>query len=208
MINSDIKNTLKTFTRRIIAVVVVGAISLPVVAGKHRGNTYDNATYDYAHVVTVEAVVESYQVNQPIEQCWNEKVATRQHYSYKQNTRSKSRTPEVLGAIIGGLIGNQVGKHGGGNARDVATVAGAVLGGSIGRDSKNSNRRNHDRYDDRYQSLGYETVERCEVKDSYITKEQVVGYSVAYKYRGDMFYTQMSEHPGDKIKVKVTVNPV
>jgi len=51
-------------------------------------------------------------------------------------------------------------------------------------------------------------VQRCEVKDSYITKKQIVGYDVAYKYRGNVFYTQMSERPNDKIKVKVTVNPV
>jgi uncharacterized protein YcfJ len=122
---------------------------------------------------------------------------------------SKSRTPEVLGAIIGGVIGNQVGKRGGGKARDVATVAGAILGGSIGHDVKNNNRRyDSSRYDDRYQTTRYQTVQRCEVKDSYVTKEEIVGYDVAYKYRGNVFHTQMNQHPGDKIKVKVTVNPV
>jgi uncharacterized protein YcfJ len=210
---SDTKTPRKTFTRSLIAAVVIGAISLPVVAGKSRSNSnYDNATFDYARVVTVDPVVETYQVNQPIEQCWDEKFATQQYYSPNQRARNKSRTPEVLGAIIGGLIGNQVGKRGGGKARDVATVAGAVLGGSIGRDTKSNNYRsrnnNSHRYDDRYQRTRYQTVERCEVKDSYVTKEQIVGYDVAYKYRGDVFYTQMSEHPGDKIKVKVTVNPV
>jgi uncharacterized protein YcfJ len=209
---SDTKNTRKTFTRSLIAAVVIGAISLPVAAGKNRSNSnYDNATFDYARVVSVDPVVESYQVNQPIEQCWDEKIPTRQRYSQNQRSRSKSRTPEVLGAIIGGVIGNQVGKRGGGKARDVATIAGAVLGGSIGRDTKNNNYRNgnsnYDRYDDRHQT-SYQTVQRCEVKDSYITKEQIVGYDVSYKYRGNVFYTQMSEHPGDKIKVKVTVNPV
>jgi uncharacterized protein YcfJ len=41
-----------------------------------------------------------------------------------------------------------------------------------------------------------------------VTKEEVVGYDVAYKYRGSVFHTQMADHPGNKIKVKVTVDPV
>lgn len=209
MNNSDTKNTRKTFTRSLIAAIVIGAISLPVAAGKNRGYNYDNATFDYARVVSVEPLVETYQVNQPIEQCWDEQVSTRETYPRNRHPNRKSRTPEVLGAIIGGVIGNQVGKRGGGKARDVATVAGAILGGSIGHDVKNSNRRyESSRYDDRYQPARYQTVQRCEVKDSYITKEQVVGYDVAYKYRGNVFHTQMDQHPGDKIKVKVTVNPV
>jgi len=216
MTNLNTKNTRKTFTRSMIAAIVVGAISLPVAAGKHRGHSnYDNATYDYARVVNVNPVVETYQVNEPVEHCWNEKVAVRDRgYDrpryYDKQYKNKSRTPEVLGAIIGGVIGNQVGKRGGGKARDVATVAGAVLGGSIGRDVKHKNNRRYSErhYNDGYHTTRYETVKRCEVKDSYVTKEQVVGYDVAYKYRGDVFYTKTSERPGDKIKVKVTVNPV
>jgi uncharacterized protein YcfJ len=217
MTNSDTKTTRKTFTRSLISALVIGAISLPVAAGKNRNiSNYDNATFDYARVVSVDPLVETYQVNQPIEQCWDEQVSTQQRYPRNRYPNSKSRTPEVLGAIIGGVIGNQVGKRGGGKARDVATVAGAILGGSIGHDVKNNNRRSHrrnqssnyDRYDDRYQNARYETVQRCEVKDSYVTKEQIVGYDVAYKYRGNVFHTQMNQHPGDKIKVKVTVNPV
>ncbi|MBL4673121.1 MAG: glycine zipper 2TM domain-containing protein [Arenicella sp.] len=209
MNNSDTKNTRKTFTRSLIAAVVIGAISLPVAAGKNRNmSNYDNATFDYARVVSVDPLIETYQVNQPIEQCWDERVSTRQRYPQNLHPKNKSRTPEVLGAIIGGLIGNQVGKRGGGKARDVATVAGAILGGSIGHDVKNNNRRNHDRYDERYQTARYQTVQRCEVTDSYVTKEQIVGYDVAYKYRGNVYHTEMNQHPGDKIKVKVTVNPV
>jgi len=208
MTNLNSKKAAKTLTRSLIAAVVVSAISLPVAAGKHRGNAaYDNATYDYARVVTVDPVIERYQVNEPIKQCWNEKVAVRHSdYDRPRHYKNKSRTPEIVGAIIGGVIGNRIGKRGGGNARDVATVAGAVLGGSIGRDVKHRNNRRHS--GNHYESTRYKTVERCELQDSYVTKEQVVGYDVAYKYRDNVFYTQLNEHPGDKIKVKVTVNPV
>lgn len=210
---ANTNNTRKTFTRSLIAAVVVGVISLPVIAAKHRGNaSYDNATFDYARVLTVDPVIEQYQVNEPSEHCWDETVSRGgSGHSGNGYARSKSRTPEVLGAIIGGVIGNQIGKHGGGRSRDVATVAGAVLGGSIGRDVKHNNRRanrHSDGNNDYYQNTRYETVQRCEIRDSYVTKEQVVGYDVAYKYRGDVFYTQLNERPGDKIKVKVTVKPV
>ncbi len=202
MTKLNTKRTRKTLTHSLIAAVVVSAISLPVVAAKYRDKAaYDNATFDYARVLTVDPVIERYEVNEPVEQCWNERVRS---YSHNDRYRNKSRTPEVLGAIIGGVIGNQVGKNGGGRSRDIATVAGAVLGGSIGRDIKHKKRRHHDRYE----TARYETVQRCEVKDSYVTKEHVIGYDVAYKYRGDVYHTQLDQRPGDKIKVKVTVNPV
>jgi len=200
-----------SFTRSLIAsavlVTTVGAAAIPASAGSYRNYTdYDNSTVDYARVVGVKPVVETYQVSNPVERCWDERVPVRDR-AYKHNYRNKSKTPEILGAIIGGVIGNQVGKRGGGKARDVATVAGAVLGGSVGRDVKHKNNRRY-RDHDRYERVRYETVQRCEVKESYVTKEQVVGYDVSYKYRGNVFHTQMDQHPGDKIKVKVTVDPV
>lgn len=204
------KKTKKLITRSLVAAAVASVIALPAAAGKYREQSdYENSTYDYARVVNVKPRIETYQVNNPVESCWDERVPVRERTAGHRSHRKSSKTPEVLGAIIGGVIGNQVGKRGGGKARDVATVAGAVLGGSIGRDVKHKNRRNYeDRYGDRYETVRYENVKRCEVKDSYVTKEEVVGYDVAYKYRGNVFHTQMAQHPGDKIKVKVTVDPV
>lgn len=205
MTKSHTNNTRKTVSLSLVAAVMIGAISQPVSAGNQRSG-YDNATFDYARVLTVDPVIETYQVNEPIKHCWNENVAIRHSdYDRPRHYKNKSRTPEILGAIIGGVIGNRVGKNGGGRARDVATVAGAVLGGSIGRDTKRNNNRRHS---DRYETTRYESVQRCELKDSYVTKKQVVAYDVAYKYRGEVFHTQMGQHPGDKIKVKVSVNPV
>jgi len=82
-----------------------------------------------------------------------------------------------------------------------------VLGGSIGRDVKHNNRHKRDRY---YQGGRdrYETVQRCETRDSYSSQQELVGYDVTYKYRGNVFHSQFNEHPGDRIKVKVTVDPV
>jgi len=225
MTKQSLNNKPKTkIALSVVAALSIAAIALPASAGKYR-NSYDNSSYDYARVVSVDPLLETYQVNEPVEHCWNERVAYRDdHYdrnrSRDYSPRSKSRTPEVLGAIIGGVIGNQVGKRGGGKARDVATVAGAVLGGSIGRDVKNQRkyreRNGYDRhsshYDDRYNNqrhtTRYETVQQCELKDSYVTKEKVVGYDVGYKYKGKVFYSKFDQHPGDRVKVEVTVRPV
>ena len=194
---------LKTVSKTLIIAGVIGAVSLPVTAKNY--NQRNNAAFDYAKVVDVSPVVETYQVNHPVEKCWDERVSVRE---YDRSPRSKSATPVIAGAILGGLVGNRVGKRGGGNARDVATVAGAVLGGSIGRDVKLRNRGKYDRNYSKGHRTSYKTVQHCELQDSYVTKEKVVGYDVAYKYRGNVFYTQLDQHPGDKIKVKITVDPV
>ena len=187
---------LKTLTKSLIVAGVIGAVSLPVAAKKYRD--YSNSTYDTARVVDVVPVVETYQVNNPVEECWDEKVRKSARYSGRGHY---TRTPEILGGIIGAAIGNQFGS---GRGKKVATAAGAVLGASVGRDVKHRN-RHYDRYDRRAR---YETVRRCEVRDRFTTEERVIGFDVAYKYRGNVFHTQMDQHPGDKIKVKVTVDPV
>ena len=192
------------FKKTKIALIATGLVALasaPVTAGKYR--SYDNQTIDYAKVVNVEPIYETYQVNNPIEHCYDERVPVDERRRYSSHD---SKTPEIIGGIIGGAIGNRIGKKGGGKARDVATVVGAVLGGSVARDMKHKNRRYHDVYDDRY--VTYETVQRCEVRDSYSTEKQLVGYDVSYKYRGNVFHTQMDERPGDRIRVKVSVDPV
>ena len=188
---------LKTITKALIVAGVIGGVSLPVAAGKYRDR--NNTTYDHAKVVDVVPVVETYQVNRPVEECWDEQV----RHDVRRSDRGRyTRTPEILGGIIGAAIGNQFGS---GRGKKVATVAGAVLGASVGRDTKYRNRHN-DRYDRR--AVGYETVQRCEVRDSFTTEERIIGFDVAYKYRGNVFHTQMDRDPGDKIKVKVTVDPV
>ena len=186
-------------SKALIIAGVVAGVSLPVAANKYQEN--HNSVYDYAKVVDVQPLIETYKVNQPVEQCWDERVQRNRYDDRGRYSRSNSNTPSILGAIIGGAIGNRFGH---GDGRKIATVAGAVLGSSIGRDVKNSKRnQNHHNA-----NIAYDTVQRCEFRDSYVTKEQVVGYDVTYKYRGNVFHTKMAQQPHDKIKVMITVNPV
>jgi len=197
--NSKLNLNLTATSKALIIAGVIAVVSLPVAANKYQKN--HNSIYDYAKVVDVQPLIETYQVNQPVEQCWDERVQRNRYDDYNRYSRSNSNTPSILGAIIGGAIGNRFGH---GDGRKIATLAGAVLGSSIGRDVKHS--KKHQRsHNNQY---GYNTVQRCELRDSYVTKEQVVGYDVTYKYRGNVFHTKMAQQPRDKIKVMITVNPV
>jgi len=196
---TKLPSKLKKMALPLVIASTVALISVPVAAKKYR--SYSNQTYDYAKVVSVEPVYETYEVNKPVQHCYDEQVRVYDDRRYK---RYDSKTPEIVGGIIGGAIGNRIGKRGGGKARDVATVVGAVLGGSIARDVKHKNRSQR-----HYGGHGhYKTVERCETRDSYSTHKELVGYDVTYKYRGNVFHSKFAEHPGDQIKVQVTVNPV
>lgn len=207
---SNLKNPTSVLGRSLISAAMLALVAVPVSA-QHNYADDQGHLYDFAKVVNVTPVIETYQVNDPIEQCWDERVPVYQSTAGRGDIRRghSSKTPEILGAIIGGVIANQVGKRGGGKARDVATVAGAVLGGSIGHDIKRNNREaRYGGRSNRHQPVAYETVQRCEITERLIDKQHVVAYDVAYKYRGSVFHTQMDQRPGDKIKLKVTVNPV
>ena len=221
---SELKSKFKPnlLTKSLVVAGVVALVSAPVTAKRYNDyRGHGNSAFDRAKVVQVVPVVETIKVNRPVEHCWDERVRRTSHYddrrysddryAHRGHKRSKSKTGEILGGIIGAAIGNQFGS---GNGKKVATVAGAVLGASVAKDVKRQNHKRYhrDRRNDRYSNdgydRGYETVQRCELRDSFVTEEQVVAYDVAYKYRGNVFHTQMDQHPGDKIKVKVTVNPV
>ena len=195
--------TLKNITKSLIIAGALSAVSLSAVAKNH--HHYANkahVSYDYAKVVNVNPIYETYQVNHPVEKCYDKRVPVRNHSQH----RNSSYTNEIIGGVIGGAIGNRVGKRGGGSARDVATVVGAVLGASVAHDIERKNTRRHSNND--YNNSGYKVVQHCELHDSYQSKREIVGYNVAYKYHGNVYHTQLDRHPGQKIKVKVAVNPV
>jgi len=196
--------TLKNISKALIITGALCAVSLPATAKNH--HKYGNrahATYDYAKVVNVDPVYETYQVNHPVEKCYDKRVPVRQQPKH----RNSSYTNEIIGGVIGGAIGNRVGKRGGGSARDVATVIGAVLGASVANDIERKKTRKKYQHND-YADSGYKVVQHCELHDSYHSKRELVGYNVAYRYHGNVYYTKLDRHPGKKIKVKVVVNPV
>jgi len=150
----------------------------------------DNERLVYADVLRVDPVYDRVQVRQPREECYDEEV--RRSSGRYDNTTAGT----IVGAIVGGALGNQVGK---GDGRRAATVAGAVIGGSVGREVDANDNRSRVRG-------GIET--RCRVVESAFEERRIVGYDVEYRYRGEVFFSRLGHDPGEKLRVRVLVEPV
>lgn len=148
--------------------------------------------YVYADVLESRPIYQSVTVSAPREECWQEQVKVRDSH------RSGSRTPALISAIVGGAIGNAVGNNG--SSRKVGTVVGAVLGHSVGRDIVAANNRP--------EPARYQTVQHCEVVDEYYDEERLMGYQVRYRYNGEDFSVRMDDDPGERIRLRVQVEPV
>lgn len=151
-----------------------------------------NTSYDYARVVESIPIYQEVRVASPRKDCWNEQVVTH------QRGQVGSSTPVIISTIIGGALGNAVG-HGQSNRR-IGTVVGAVLGHSVGRDIV--------RHNSGPVVETYETVRRCEVVNEYQEQRRLVGYQVRYRYHGEDYTVRMDNDPGDRIQVKVRVEPL
>jgi uncharacterized protein YcfJ len=143
----------------------------------------DNVKYAWADVLRVDPVYERVQIRTPRERC--EEVLYPRH-------DGGTTTGTVLGAIVGGVLGNTVGK---GDGRRAATVAGAVVGGAVGHGIA-SERRDY----------AY-PAPRCGVVDEISEEQRLVGYDVQYRYRGDVFGSRLNFDPGDRVRVRVSVEP-
>jgi uncharacterized protein YcfJ len=166
-----------------LGLVVLSASDMAT--AEHKGNSF----YDNAKVVKVKPIYGKHADYHQQKYCWNEQVYHQrrdEHYDY---------VPTITGAIIGGVVGNQFGN---GRGRDAMTLAGALLGGAVGHNIGN----------DDYRRDGYTTTERrCEYRDDYRPRKQLLGYRVKYRYQGKVFHTRTQEHPGRWIRVRVTVDP-
>jgi len=174
-------------TLSILAILLIGCAG-SAMARHHADADYaDYPDYaDTAPVLSATPIYETVRVSHPEEECWNEQV--------KHRRGGDSATGTLAGGIVGGVIGNQFG-HGAGNT--AMTVAGSLLGASIGHDL------------DREPERRYVTDERhCEVVDHYSKEERVVGYRVTYRYKGQTFVTRTVEDPGDRIPVRMAVEPL
>ncbi len=155
------------------------ALLLPLMVSANR---YNNQT-NYGRVIEVEPIYQN--VSVPEEQ----QVCDNRRYNSRYNQRNNGRTGStVLGGIIGGAIGNKFGK---GNGRDASTALGILIGASIGANKKN--RRHRD---------------TCYIETYYRDEQRMVGYDVTYEYNGNLYYTQMQDHPGDRVRLRVNVDVI
>lgn len=150
-----------------------------------------SVTYDYATVLSATPVTKIFTYQEPRQECWVETVRRPAQKEY-------SATGTLLGGVIGAAIGNKLGHKK--RNKQVGAVAGALLGASIGNDISRRNARHHGSYTDQ--------VEQCRTVQETIEEERVVGYDVSYRYQGRNYKTRTQSHPGDSIKLRLSVTPV
>jgi uncharacterized protein YcfJ len=144
---------------------------------------------DYGRVTRVEPRVE--QVRQPREECKTDYVQVP-----VQQQQQRSAGGGIIGAIAGGIIGNQVG---GGSGRAAATAVGAITGAVVGDRIDNNGRAVQPGYTQE------QAVRQCRIVDVY--ESRTTGYDVTYDYRGRSYTSIMSRDPGERVRLRVSVEP-
>ncbi len=168
----------------------LGATALPAVA---QGMEME----EYGRVTRVQPRVE--QVRQPREECRTEYVQAPQYPA--QQTQQRSPGGAIVGGIVGGLLGNQVG---GGSGRAAATALGAVAGAVVGDRVDNQGRPvNSQQYSSQYPQE--QAVRQCRMVEGY--ESRTIGYDVTYTYNGRSFTSMMDRDPGQRVRLRVTVEP-
>ncbi len=156
---------------------------------------------EYGRVIRAQPRTE--QIRQPREECRTEYVQAPQQYS-QQYGQQPQRSPggAIIGAIAGGIIGNQVG---GGSGRAAATAIGAMAGAVTGDRLSNQNRPVDQGQYAQSQYPQEQAVRQCRMVDAYETR--TTGYDVTYDYRGRSYTSFMQRDPGDRVRLRVTVEP-
>ncbi len=159
--------------------IIACVMGLPFTAFASRYNSNIN----YGQVVEVEPIYQRVSIPQERQVC-----ERRQSHYPRQDKNKAGRA--ILGGIIGGAIGNRFGK---GNGRDASTALGVLIGASVGANKQPRYRSNHN---------------ACYVETFYHDEERFMGYDVTYEYNGDLYHTQMQEHPGDRVRLRVNIDVV
>lgn len=161
--------------------------------GHHRARGHETR-YVYARVVDVEPIVRLVTVDRPRRECWQETV-------YESVPRPFDKAGVTLaGAIVGGAVGRQFGS---GDGRDALTLIGSLAGAAVANEHA-------ERRAEAYRAAAPRAVpvERCEVVNDRVTQRRIDGYRVTYEYRGRRHTLRMAEPPQDRIRLRVSVQPV
>ncbi len=122
-------------------------------------------------------------------------------YRNPQGTETGRNVATVIGGIVGAALGSKVG---GGSARYATAAVGSMVGGIAGREVYETTQRN------KQQKMAKVTV--CDpIREgddrSYRTENTVSSYDVTYEYAGREHMTRMNAHPGDRIRIRVDIQP-
>ncbi len=147
-------------------------------------NADDNAHYGWADVLRADPIQGVTRTEVPRQECYDHPVV--------RHEGGNNAVGTVLGAVIGGVLGNTVGK---GDGRKAATVVGAVAGGAVGNRVSSGGR-------------DYESNQtQCREVSSFSEQRRIIGYDVEYRYRGEVYMSRLNYDPGERLRVRVRVDP-
>ena len=156
-------------------------------------DTWTHERFVHAKVISSQPIYREVRVSTPIKECWQEPV-TKVRRVHRQRGDAGAT---LAGGLIGGIIGHQFGK---GRGRKVSTALGTIIGAQIGHDAS---RGAHVEADSTYT----EYAKFCEIDHQVSYQQELEGYRVTYKYKGEKYQARLPYDPGDKIKLRVTVEP-
>jgi len=213
---SPIARVVSTAARKTVSAAV---LSTMLVAAASASAGHSDSYYVWVDVVDVDPIVRVDYVDEPVERCYDATPSRRandrsrhdsaRYYDDRRDDRRRDQARAnpgavVLGGVLGGLLGNQ---FGGGNGKRALTVAGAVIGASVAAEASRSSSSSRS-YERRRSDLRQQPVRRCEVSYEERRVERVDGYEVVYRYAGRRFTKVVDDHPGDRMRVRVDVQPV
>ncbi|WP_455208627.1 glycine zipper 2TM domain-containing protein [Kaarinaea lacus] len=186
---------MNNLNRAIFAVTTSLALvfSTTAFAEQKRGSHKHNDQVHYAKVVHVEPIYKTVQLIYPEQVCWQNEV--KKPIIHRVN----KATPEamIVGGILGGVVGHELGRN---HNQNLTTVAGALIGTAIASEANTQYYRTGE--------YRVEQREHCRIENRYRTEQELSGYRVTYRYKGDLYTTHMRHHPGKRIPVNVEVSPV
>lgn len=140
---------------------------------------------DFGRVVRVQPRVE--QIRTPRQEC-------RTDYQQVPVQQQRGAGGSIVGGIAGALLGNQVGS---GSGRVAATAAGAIAGAVVGDRVENNGRQDY--------GVQEQAVRQCRTVEA--VESRTSGYDVTYEYRGQNHTAFMQRDPGNRIRLRVSVEP-
>ncbi len=216
-------------SRTVLGATLAGTLTLASIANANNYSTH-GSYYTWVDVVSVQPRYGEHYVNESVERCYQvgQPLHARSHapgpprhapahgyrashghtqqISYRQDSYASTGetvAATVLGGVIGGVIGNKIGS---GKGKKPLTVAGAVIGASAANSAvQRSHRSSTPQYSGSHQ---HQISRRCEVVTEPRLVSYVDGYDVTYRYHGKRFTRVMHEHPGDRMRVRIDVEPI
>lgn len=142
---------------------------------------------DFGRVVRVQPRVE--QIRTPRQEC-------RTEYVQVPVQQERGSGGSVVGGIAGALLGSQIGS---GNGKVAAAAAGAIAGAMVGDRVENNGRNVAG-------GVQEQAVRQCRTVEA--IESRTSGYDVTYEYRGQTYTSLMSRDPGNRVRLRVSVEPL